>query len=224
MIAENIRLVRERIAKACARAGRDPAQITIVAISKNRSAEEVGEVIGAGITDIGENKLQEARLKADSRKLKAVRWHMVGHLQSNKVKDAVKIFDLIHSVDSEDLAQEIDNQAAKISKVQDILIQVNTSAEESKFGLRPKQVAETISIMRGLKNIRISGLMTIAPLVSDPEKVRLYFRALRELRDKIIELRLMTYDLRLSMGMSDDFEVAIEEGADIVRIGRAIYE
>ena len=224
MIADNIRGVREWIAKACAKAGRNPAQITIVAISKNRSAEEVGEAIGAGITDIGENKLQEARLKADRRNLKAVRWHMVGHLQSNKVKDAVKIFHLIHSVDSVELAQEIDKQAAKISKVQDILIQVNTSAEESKFGLRPKQVPETISILRGLKNIRIVGLMTIAPLVSDPEKVRLYFRALRELRDKIIDLRLTTYDLRLSMGMSDDFEVAIEEGADILRIGRAIYE
>jgi pyridoxal phosphate enzyme (YggS family) len=224
MIADNIRGVRERITKACVRCGRDPAKITLVAISKNRSAEEVEEVIQAGITDIGENKLQEARLKADSGNLKAVRWHMVGHLQSNKVKEAVKIFDLIHSVDSQELAQEIDKQAAKVNKVQDILIQVNTSGEESKFGLRPKQVAETISIMRGLKNIRIAGLMTIAPLVSDPEKVRLYFRALRELRDKIVELRITTYDLQLSMGMSDDFEVAIEEGADIVRIGRAIYE
>jgi len=224
MIAENIRLVRERIAKACARAGRDPAQITIVAISKNRSAEEVGEVIGAGITDIGENKLQEARLKADSRKLKAVRWHMVGHLQSNKVKDAVKIFDLIHSVDSEDLAQEIDKQAAKISKVQDILIQVNTSGEESKFGLSPKQAIEAILKIRTLKNLSVKGLMTIAPLVDNPEKVRLYFRALRELRDSIYQLQVTSYQLPfLSMGMSDDFEVAIEEGADIVRIGRAIY-
>jgi len=115
MIADNIRGVRERIAQACAKAGRDPAQITIVAISKNRSAEELGEAIQAGITDIGENKIQEARLKADSRNLKAVRWHMVGHLQSNKVKDAVKIFELIHSVDSEELALEIDKQAAKIN-------------------------------------------------------------------------------------------------------------
>ncbi|MCX5705925.1 MAG: YggS family pyridoxal phosphate-dependent enzyme [Candidatus Omnitrophica bacterium] len=224
MIADNIRGVKERIAKICAKAGRDPAQITIVAISKNRSADEVEEAIGAGITDVGENKLQEARLKADSRNLRAVRWHMVGHLQSNKVKDALNLFDLIHSVDSEELAQEIDKQAAKINKVQDILIQVNTSGEESKFGLRPAALNETFLVIKALKNVRIVGLMTIAPLVDDPEKVRLYFRRLKELRDKVINLRLTTYDLRLSMGMSDDFEVAIEEGADIVRIGRAIYD
>jgi hypothetical protein len=225
MIADNIRGVRERIAQACAKAGRDPAQITIVAISKNRSAEELGEAIQAGITDIGENKIQEARLKADSRNLKAVRWHMVGHLQSNKVKDAVKIFELIHSVDSEELALEIDKQAAKINKVQDILIQVNTSGEESKFGLKPDEAIEAILKIRTLKNVAVKGLMTIAPLVDNPEKVRLYFRRLKELRDKIYELRVTSYEsLALSMGMSDDFEVAIEELADIIRIGRAIYE
>lgn len=224
MIADNIRGVRERIAKACVRCGRDPAKITLVAISKNRSVEEIGEAIRAGITDIGENKIQEARLKAGNRDLKALRWHMVGHLQSNKVKDAVRMFDLIHSVDCFELAQEIDKQAARINKVQDILIQVNTSGEESKFGLRPAALNETVLVIKALKNVRINGLMTIAPLVDDPEKARLYFRRLKELGDKVINLRLTTYDLRLSMGMSDDFEVAIEEGADIVRIGRAIYE
>lgn len=225
MIAENICSVRERIARACVRCGRDPGQITLVAISKNRSAEEVGEAIGSGITDIGENKIQEARLKADNRDLKVLRWHMVGHLQSNKVKDAVRMFDLIHSVDSEELAQEIDKQAARMDKVQDILIQVNTSQEESKFGLRPEALNETFLMIKALKNVRIKGLMTIAPLVDDPEKVRLHFRRLKELRDRIYELRMTDGGrLNLSMGMSDDFEVAIEEGADIIRIGRAIYE
>jgi hypothetical protein len=150
---------------------------------------------------------------------------MVGHLQSNKVKDAVKIFELIHSVDSEELALEIDKQAAKINKVQDILIQVNTSGEESKFGLKPDEAIEAILKIRTLKNVAVKGLMTIAPLVDNPEKVRLYFRRLKELRDKIYELRVTSYEsLALSMGMSDDFEVAIEELADIIRIGRAIYE
>jgi hypothetical protein len=229
MIKENIRKVKERIALACVKAKRDPNEITIVAISKNRAPEEVKEAIEASITDIGENKVQEALLKfrqlsAFRLQPSAVKLHMVGHLQTNKVKDAVKVFDLIHSVDSEGIALEIDKQAAKINKVQDILIQVNTSGEESKFGLYPETLIETFLIIKALKNVSIKGLMTIAPLVDNPEKVRLYFRRLRELRDKVYNLRLTTYDLRLSMGMSDDFEVAIEEGADIIRIGRAIYE
>jgi pyridoxal phosphate enzyme (YggS family) len=222
MIKENILEVRERVAGACAKSNRGPKEITIVAASKGRSPEEIQEVIAAGINDIGENRVQEALLKC--RQLSAVKWHMVGHLQTNKVKDAVKIFDLIHSVDSEDLALEIDKQAAKINKAQDILIQVNISGEESKFGLRPEQAIEAILKIRTLKNVAVKGLMTIVPLVDNPEKVRLYFRALRELRDKIYSLKLTAYNLQLSMGMSDDFEVAIEEGADIVRIGRAIYE
>jgi hypothetical protein len=230
MIKENIRKVKEHIALACVKAKRDPNEITIVAVSKNRAPEEVKEAIEAGITDIGENKVQEALLKF--RQLStltlqpsAVKLHMVGHLQTNKVKDAVKVFDLIHSVDSEGIALEIDKQAAKINKVQDILIQVNTSGEESKFGLHPGALIETFLIIKALKNVSIKGLMTIAPLVDNPEKVRLYFRRLKELRDKIYELRVTSYEsLVLSMGMSDDFEVAIEEGADIIRIGRAIYE
>ena len=223
MIRENIQKVRSCVASACQKAKRNPDEITIVAVSKTRTLEEIKEAIGAGITDIGENKVQEALLK--NKKLPAVRLHMVGHLQSNKVKDAVKIFDLIHSVDSEGLALEIDRQAEKINKVQDILIQVNTSQEESKFGLRPEGAIDLILSLKALKNISLKGLMTIAPLVDNPEKVRLYFRRLKELRDKIYELRVMTEgSLALSMGMSDDFSVAIEEGADIIRLGRAIYE
>ncbi len=234
MIADNIQRLRDRIAKACVKAGRDPGKITIVAVSKSRSVEEIEEAVRSGITAIGENRAQEALLKfkrfinqrtIEPTNVRTMTWHMVGHLQSNKTKDAVKLFDLIHSVDSEALAQEIDKQAAKIKKVQDILIQVNTSGEASKSGLHPEALVEAFLIIRALKNVSVKGLMTIAPLVDNPEKVRLYFRRLKELRDKIYELRVASCgSLLLSMGMSDDFEVAIEEGADIIRIGRAIFE
>jgi len=222
MIAQSAQLVKNRIISVCSKINKSPSEITIIAVSKNRALREIKEVIDAGISDIGENRVQEALLKFS--KLPTVKWHMIGHLQENKAKDAVRIFDLIHSVDSESLAIEIDKQAAKIKKVQDILIQVNTSGEESKFGLRLNEVAEVILKIRPLENVAIKGLMTIAPLVNDPEKVRLYFRSLRELREKLLNLNIVNSTMLLSMGMSDDFEVAIEEGADIIRIGRAIYE
>jgi pyridoxal phosphate enzyme (YggS family) len=150
---------------------------------------------------------------------------MVGHLQTNKVKDAVKIFGLIQSVDSLHLAREIDRQAAKINKIQDILIEVKTSPEATKFGLKPDEAVEVMKEIAELKNISIKGLMTIAPIVDNPGKTRPYFRLLRELRDKINELRTPNSELQtLSMGMTDDFEVAIEEGSNMVRVGRAIFE
>jgi pyridoxal phosphate enzyme (YggS family) len=150
---------------------------------------------------------------------------MVGHLQTNKVKDAVKIFDLIQSVDSLHLAEEIDKQAAKINKIQDILIEVKTSPEATKFGLQLEVVIEVIKGITKLKNLNIKGLMTIAPIVDNPEKARPYFRLLRELGDKINESRITNHESRiLSMGMTDDFEVAIEEGANMVRLGRAIFD
>jgi pyridoxal phosphate enzyme (YggS family) len=150
---------------------------------------------------------------------------MVGHLQTNKVKDALNLFDLIQSVDSLNLAQEIDRQAAKIHKIQDILIEVKTSPEATKFGLKPDETVEVIKEMAKLKNINIKGLMTIAPIVDNPEKTRPYFKTLRILKDKINSLTLTTYPLTLlSMGMTDDFEIAIEEGSNMVRIGRAIFE
>jgi PLP dependent protein len=145
-------------------------------------------------------------------------WHLIGHLQTNKAKDAVKIFDLIHSVDSVHLAQEIDKQAGKLGKVQDILIQVNTSGEESKFGIAPEAAIDLLKAIVIYPNIKIKGFMTIAPEVEDPQTVRPYFRALRELRDKIDS------SWSLSMGMTNDFEIAIEEGATMVRIGRAIFK
>jgi len=236
MIKDNIAGIKERISKVCSRINKGPGEITVVAVSKGRTLEQIKKVIEAGITDIGENKVQEALLKhkelsamaepacpAGRRQagvgfhLSAVSWHMVGHLQTNKVKDAVKIFDLIHSLDSLHLASEIDKQAARINKIQDVLVEVNTSDEATKFGIKPEGLPGLVKLVLRLKNIRLLGLMTIAPIADTQEKARPYFRMLSELRDKINELSV------LSMGMSDDFEVAIEEGANMLRIGRAIF-
>ena len=223
MIKENVLEVRRRIEAACLRAKRDPASVKLVAVSKGRSIERIKEVHLTGIVDFGENKVQEALLKYEEKL--AVQWHMIGHLQTNKAKEAVKIFDLIHSVDSLRLAEEIDKQAAKINKIQNVLIEVKTSPEATKFGIEPDQVAEVIKEIAKLKNINIQGLMTIAPLVSIQEESRPYFRTLRELRDKINQSSVIGNPLSvLSMGMTDDFEIAIEEGSEIVRIGRALFE
>ena len=222
MIKDNVLKIKERL----------PGNVTIVAVSKNRTIEEIKEAFVAGITDIGENKIQEAlskyneitRQRVNETTSQRIKWHMVGHLQTNKVKDAVKIFDLIQSVDSLRLAQEIDKQAAKIDKIQDVLIEIKTSSEATKFGLKPDEAIEVIKGIGKLKNVNIKGLMTIAPVVDNPEKARPYFRLLREIRDKIYELRVTSYELRiLSMGMTDDFEIAIQEGANMVRLGRAIF-
>jgi len=218
MIRENILNIRKRISP----------DIAIVVVTKSRTIEELIQVIQAGINDIGENKVQEALVKFAEYRVPSteyrVRWHLIGHLQTNKVKDAVKIFDLIQSVDSLHLAAEINKQAAKINKIQDILIEVKTSPEATKFGLKRDEAIGVIKEMAKLKNISIKGLMTIAPLADDPEKARPYFRMLREIRDEIIQYSVLgTRYLILSMGMTDDFEVAIQEGANMVRLGRAIF-
>ncbi|MBU4346127.1 MAG: YggS family pyridoxal phosphate-dependent enzyme [Candidatus Omnitrophica bacterium] len=220
MIRDNVLKVRGHI----------PNSVTIVAVSKARTPEQIKEAIAAGITDIGENRVQEAVVKYNelithNSKLQTIKWHMVGHLQTNKVKEVVRIFDLIQSVDSLRLASEIDKQAARIDKTQDILLQVNTSAESNKSGLKPEEAVEVIKKIVEFKNVNVKGLMTIAPIVDDPQKARPYFRLLRKLRDKINNLQLTTYNLQLlSMGMTDDFGVAIEEGSNMVRLGRAIFE
>lgn len=218
MIKENIFRIKESIP--------DAPGVTIVAVTKGRTTAQIREALAAGILDIGENRIQEAAGKhRELADLRDIRWHMVGHLQTNKAKEAVRIFDLIHSVDSKHLAEEIDKQAQKIGKVQDILIEVNTSGEEAKFGIRPEGLPGLASAALNLKNIRLLGLMTIAPFADDPETTRPYFRALKGLLDGInvssaIERRLAV----LSMGMTGDFRVAIEEGATMVRLGRAIFE
>ena len=186
MIRENVSRIRQRILKVCSKINQDPGKITIIAVSKGRTIEQMKEVVEAGITDIGENRVQEAVIKykglitSELENSRAIKWHMVGHLQTNKVKDAVRIFDLIQSVDSVRLAKEIDKQADKINKIQDILVELKTSPEESKFGLKPDEAIKVIKDIVRLKNINIKGLMTIAPVGDDPEKARPYFRMLRE--------------------------------------------
>lgn len=202
--------------------------ITIVGVTKGRSLEQAKEAIGVGITDIGENRVQEARVKYGQLRISipnpgVIKWHMIGHLQTNKVKEAVKIFDLIHSVDSLRLALEIDKEAGKINKMQGVLFEINTSGEVSKYGLKPEDASGIIKEIEGAKNLEIKGLMTIAPIADSPEKSRPYFRVLKELCNKI-NAENKTKELKvLSMGMTDDFEVAIEEGSTMVRLGRAIF-
>jgi hypothetical protein len=230
MVNDNIAKVKKRVFSACSKVNRDPSGIKIVAVSKGRPVADIGEAISCGLMDIGENKVQEAILKYNSlqpvtHNLRSIRWHMIGHLQTNKVKDAVKIFDLIHSVDSLRLAQIIDKEAAKINKVQEILLEIKTSPEESKTGIKPEEAEGAIKEISLLSNISFGGLMTIAPAVDNAQEARSYFRKLKDLREKINNMPLaISHMPYLSMGMTDDFEIAIEEGADIIRIGRGIFE
>jgi len=215
MIKENIQRVKERIAAACARIKADPRKITLVCVTKGRPVEQILEAVNSGLSCLGENRVQEAREKY--RQIPQAQWQMVGHLQLNKVKEALKIFSLIHSVDSVELAQEINKQALKINKVQDILLEVKTSPEVTKSGFNPDALLDVSQEILSLNNLRVKGLMTIAPLVDNAIEARQYFAKLRQLRDRL------DYSWLLSMGMSDDFEIAIEEGADIIRLGRAIF-
>ena len=229
MISENLTIVRERLGRACARSGRAVEEITLVAVTKGRPCGQVREAIAAGISNIGENRIQEAVVKYNDfmhaeRGRSSIKWHMLGNLQSNKVKEAVRIFDLIHSVDSLRLAAEINKQAARINKIQDILLEVKTSPEASKFWLKPVDLDGVIKEVSGLGNIKVRGLMTIASIVDAPEEARPCFRMLKELRDKINQLYgAVLYLPVLSMGMTDDFEIAVEEGSNMVRLGRAVF-
>jgi len=221
-IADNLRSVRERAAAACERAGRSPDEVAVVGVSKTFPATLVVEACRAGLTDIGESRVQEGAAKIP--KVEALgwrpRWHLVGHLQTNKVKTALGLFDIIHSVDSVRLAEFISRQAEDVPMRQagplPILLEVNVAGEASKFGLRPEETGRAVEQIARLSGLTVQGLMTVAPAVDDPEEARPVFRELRRLRDAV-GLH------HLSMGMTDDFEVAIEEGATIVRIGRAIF-
>ncbi len=227
MVKDNIEKLRLDILSACHNSGQDPEKIIVLAIVKNRTIAQIQEVIGEGIVNIGESKVQEAIAHYNELRFKGLSlcWHMVGHLQTNKVKEAVRIFDLIHSVDTLRLAKEISLQAARINKVQDVLIQINTSGEQTKFGLSPSEAEGTIKELALLKDINIKGLMTIAPFSASPEEMRSCFRNLRELRDKINTSKILPQRIEiLSMGMSDDFRIAIEEGANMLRIGRRIFQ
>ncbi len=224
MISQNIKIVRSRIEKAASRAGRRTGDITLVSVTKSVKTPQIEEAIAEGITDIGENYIQDAFLKFKEIGNK-VRWHLIGHLQTNKIKDALRIFDLIHSVDSFRLAEEISKRAGFVGGSKDILIEVRTSEEASKYGVLPDETLGLVEKISALPNIKVTGLMTMAPLVDNPEMARPYFKKLRQLSEAITERKIENVDMRyLSMGMTQDFEVAIEEGANIVRIGRAIFE
>ncbi|HJX61680.1 MAG TPA: YggS family pyridoxal phosphate-dependent enzyme [Dehalococcoidia bacterium] len=212
-IAERVAHLRQRVQRAAERARRSPAEITIVAVSKGFPPSAIDEAVVAGIADVGENRVQEAAAKIVALRGLPVTWHLVGHLQTNKAKTALELFDIIHSVDSLHLAEALSNRALRPLP---LLLEVNAAGEASKFGLPPGEVDAAAQAIARLPRLDLRGLMTVAPFVSDPETVRPVFRELRRLRDA---LGLP----ELSMGMTDDFEVAIEEGATLVRIGRAIF-
>ena len=213
-IRANVAAVEARIAAACTRAGRTREAVTLIAVTKTFPATDVEHALAAGITNVGENKVQEARDKKPMVSGEA-RWHLIGHLQSNKAKDAVKLFDVIQTVDSIDLASRIARIAAESEKLQDVMLQVNVGGEDQKSGAGLREAAEIARAIRELPSLNLRGLMTIPPL-GEAEEMRPYFRELRTMRD---DLGLE----HLSMGMTDDFEVAIEEGATIIRVGRAIF-
>jgi pyridoxal phosphate enzyme (YggS family) len=216
--------VKERIKKATIDCGRTPDSIRLVAVSKTIPKDIVREAIKAGVDILGENYIQEARDKINALSSYPVSWHFIGHLQSNKAKYAVKLFDMIHTVDSLKLAHELNKQAKKINKIQKILIQVNISMESTKSGVHEEDAQKLIKDISLFENLSIKGLMTMPPFFNNPEKVRPYFSALRNLRDKIRNEEIKNIDMQeLSMGMTGDFEVAIKEGATFVRIGTGIF-
>jgi pyridoxal phosphate enzyme (YggS family) len=222
-IRSNLQNVTRRIEAAAARAGRDPAEILLLAISKTMPAEPIRAAFQAGQMHFGENRVQEAREKIPELPGEIV-WHMVGHLQTNKVKYCPALFRWIHSVDSVPLAVEVARRYREKGKVCSALVQVSVSGEEAKFGCDPEETKKILSVMLEEEGIAPAGLMTMPPFDLDPEAVRPYFRALRELRDTLVRDGFPAENLReLSMGMTGDFEVAVEEGATIVRIGTAIF-
>jgi PLP dependent protein len=224
MISEHCGAVRERISLACRRAGRDPADVSLVGVAKTFSAGAVREAIRAGVADIGENYVQELLGKREELRDEAVRWHFIGHLQTNKVRQIAGWVHMIHAVDSERLVAEINRQAERAGRVIDCLLEVNTTGEESKFGVTPEGAPALAASLAPFGHIRIAGLMTIGPFLPDPEGSRPMFRRLRLLRDEIAATGQSNVTMRhLSMGMTGDFEVAIDEGATLVRVGTAIF-
>jgi len=222
-VRANIERVRSLIAGAASRVGRKASDVRLMAVTKAVDDERIMEAIGAGVDIIGENYVQEAKRKIEKMG-RSIEWHMIGYLQSNKAKYAVKLFDLIHSVDRIDLASELDKRAAAQGTVTPILIEINVSGEKTKSGVPYDSALQLVRDISSLENLSTQGLMTMAPWFDNPEDARPYFRALRELRDRIVDEDINRAEMReLSMGMSGDYEVAVEEGATIVRIGRSIF-
>jgi pyridoxal phosphate enzyme (YggS family) len=220
-LADNLASVQQRIRTACERAGRDPGSVALVAVAKTQPPEVVRAAAELGLTLFGENKVQEAKAKIPLCPGR-LRWHFIGHLQSNKCRDAVSLFEMIQSVDSLHLAEEIHKRAEQVAKTMPILLEVNVAGEGSKFGYQPEQMLAELNAINSLSRLEIHGLMAIPPFTPVPEKARPHFRRLRELREQCEQL-LGAPLPHLSMGMSGDFEIAIEEGATIVRIGTALF-
>ncbi|MCP4745747.1 MAG: YggS family pyridoxal phosphate-dependent enzyme [Desulfobacteraceae bacterium] len=222
-IKDRIKQIQDRIDKSARDCGRAPSEIQLVAVGKKKPVELIRQAAQSGVSIIGENYIQEARSKFETLLDQPIRWHFIGHLQKNKAKYAVRIFELIHTVDSLELARELNKCADKAGKVQQILVQVNISGEETKSGIGQSQVLPLIQSIQKLPCLALKGLMTMPPYFENPEQARPYFQALRKLRDSLVKkvsgLRLS----ELSMGMSGDFQVAIEEGASLVRVGTALF-
>ena len=222
-VADNLKRVQERVARSAERSGRPPDAVTLVVVTKTHPPERIQEAVDAGARSLGENRIQEAQYKVGDVS-GAVEWHLVGHLQRNKVKAALEIFDVIQSVDSSRLAEEIGKRALQMQKTARVLAQVSTSGADSQFGLAPEATPNFIGQLSGIEGITVEGLMTIGEFLPDPEAVRPCFVRLRELRDRIAQQNISGLSLdHLSMGMTGDFEVAIEEGATIVRVGTAVF-
>lgn len=224
-LTDNLARVRDRIARAAERAGRDPRQVTVIAVTKGVDGPTVEDAIAAGVTDIGENRVQEARAKFEQVEMSAdVRRHMIGHLQTNKVRHALPLFDMIHSLDRSSLGEALSRRAVAQNVIVPVLVQVNVVNEPTKHGVAPEHVLPFIKEMAQLPGIRIDGLMTMAPYADDAETVRPVFRRLRELSRQVADADIQGVQMDcLSMGMTNDFEVAVEEGSTMVRVGTALF-
>ena len=223
MLTENVIEVEKNIQAACDRAGRSREEVRLIAVSKTKPVSDIEEVLTTGILDYGENKVQELSDKYDVLP-KNIRWHMIGHLQRNKVKYLIGKTVLIHSVDSLRLAEQIEHEAAKADTIMNVLIEVNVAGEESKFGTTCNEAIELVRAVAALKHVKIKGLMTIAPFTDNPEDNRIYFKKLKQLSVDIKSKNIDNVDMdELSMGMTGDYEVAIEEGATMVSVGTVIF-
>lgn len=225
MIADRVAAVRERISRAAERASRPPEGVTLVAVSKTFPAEAVRAAFAAGLRQFGENRVQEAEVKVPALqdlRSQGLVWHLIGHLQSNKARKAAPLFDVVQSVDSLDIASRLARVAAEDGRTLRALVQVDQAGEERKFGIPEKDAPGALETMKGLEGLRVEGLMTLPPFLDDPEELRPYFRRLRVLKDQMVAGGLLDGE-ELSMGMSHDFETAVEEGATIVRVGTAIF-
>ena len=224
-IATNLKQVRERIASAATRAGRDPNEIKVVAVTKTHSADVIRKALTDGLALFGENKVQEAESKIGEIGRDTAKWHLIGHLQSNKARKAVQLFDVIQSVDSLELAQRLDRICEEENRSElSVLVQVDLAGEATKSGIPEFELGELVEFLRGCERLKFDGLMVLPPFFDDPEATRPYFKRMKEIRDRLTAIGAFSNGCgQLSMGMSHDFEVAIEEGATIVRVGTAIF-